>query len=406
MRPWPFTKLQLPAEEYALAKLQVLHIYRTYFPETQGGGQEAIRQLALATRDLDIDNTIFTLARNPTPPEMVLPEGRLIRSRAWLEVASCDVGGRDSFLRCREAADQCDILQIHFPWPFADLMLPFIRRREQAVVVTYVSDIVRQKGLGHLYAPLRKKLLGHADSIVASSANYASSSDILKQYQDKLDVIPHCLEDAPTSDPELLRHWQARLGNRFLLFVGVLRYYKGLSILLEAARHTKADIVILGEGPEGSRLRQAVQRMGLKNIHFVGALPDADKNALFSLCRAVVLPSHLRSEAFGMTLLEGARASKPLICCEIATGTTTINLHLETGLVVPPSDPASLAQAINRLMADDALSLKLGQGARARWQRYFTPAVVGQAYKNLYEKLIGANAQRADMLTHKARLRA
>ncbi len=406
MRPWPFTKLQLPAEEYALAKLQVLHIYRTYFPETQGGGQEAIRQLALATRDLDIDNTIFTLARNPTPPEMVLPEGRLIRSRAWLEVASCDVGGRDSFLRCREAADQCDIIQIHFPWPFADLMLPFIRRREQAVVVTYVSDIVRQKGLGHLYAPLRKKLLGHADSIVASSANYASSSDILKQYQDKLDVIPHCLEDAPTSDPELLRHWQARLGNRFLLFVGVLRYYKGLSILLEAARHTKADIVILGEGPEGSRLRQAVQRMGLKNIHFVGALPDADKNALFSLCRAVVLPSHLRSEAFGMTLLEGARASKPLICCEIATGTTTINLHLETGLVVPPSDPASLAQAINRLMADDALSLKLGQGARARWQRYFTPAVVGQAYKNLYEKLIGANAQRADMLTHKARLRA
>jgi len=406
MRPWPFTKLQLPAEEYALAKLRVLHIYRTYFPETQGGGQEAIRQLALATRDLGIDNTIFTLARNPTPPEMILPEGRLIRSRSWFEIASCDVGGRDSFLRCREAADQCDIIQIHFPWPFADLMLPFIRRRGQAVVVTYVSDIVRQKGLGRLYAPLRKKLLGHADSIIASSANYASSSDILKRYEDKLDVIPHCLEDAPTSDPELLRYWEARLGNRFLLFVGVLRYYKGLSILLEAARHTKADIVILGEGPEGSRLRQAVQRMELKNIHFVGALPDAEKNVLFSLCRAVVLPSHLRSEAFGMTLLEGARASKPLICCEIATGTTAINLHLETGLVVPPSDPASLAQAINRLMADDALSLKLGQGARARWQRYFTPAVVGQAYKNLYEKLIGANAQRAGILTQEARLRA
>ncbi len=406
MRPWPFTKLQLPAEVYALAKLRVLHIYRTYFPETQGGGQEAIRQLALATRDLGIENTIFTLARNPTPPEVVLPEGRLIRSRAWLEVASCDVGGRDSFLRCREAADQCDIIQIHFPWPFADLMLPFIRRRGQAVVVTYVSDIVRQKGLEHLYAPLRKQLLGHADSIVASSANYASSSDILKQYEDKLDVIPHCLEDAPTSDPELLRHWEARLGNRFLLFVGVLRYYKGLSILLEAARHTKADIVILGEGPEGSKLRRAAQQMGLKNIHFVGALPDADKNALFSLCRAVVLPSHLRSEAFGMTLLEGARASKPLICCEIATGTTAINLHLETGLVVPPSDPASLAQAINRLMADDALSLKLGQGARARWQRYFTPVVVGQAYKNLYEKLIGANVNSAGILTQEARLRA
>lgn len=371
-----------------MAKLKVLHIYRTYFPETQGGGQEAIRQLALATRALGVDNTIFVLARKPSPRKMDLPEGRLIRSRSWLEIASCDFGGVDSFFRCREAADQCDIIQIHFPWPFADLMLPFIRRRGQAVVITYVSDIIRQKGLASIYSPLRKMLLGNADKIVASSANYAKTSNILKQYQDKLAVIPHCLEDLPTSAPELLRSWETRLGNKFLLFVGVLRYYKGLSILLEAARHTKADIVILGEGPEGTKLRRAVQRMGLKNIHFVGALPDAEKNALFSLCQAVVLPSHLRSEAFGMTLLEGARASKPLICCEIATGTTAINLHLETGLVVPPNDPVSLAQAINRLMADHDLSLQLGKGARAHWQRYFTPAVVGQAYLKLYEDLM------------------
>ena len=74
----------MPAEEYALAKLRVLHIYRTYFPETQGGGQEAIRQLSLATNALGIENTIFALARKPTPQTLDLPEGRL-SDRLWRE---------------------------------------------------------------------------------------------------------------------------------------------------------------------------------------------------------------------------------------------------------------------------------------------------------------------------------
>jgi len=198
---------------------------------------------------------------------------------------------------------------------------------------------------------------------------------------------------AIANDPDLILRWASRLGNKFFLFVGVLRYYKGLHILLEAAGHTQANIVILGEGPEGVRLRLAAQRLGLSNVHFVGALPDADKNALFELCRAVVFPSHLRSEAFGMTLLEGARACKPLICCEIGTGTTAINIHLESGLVVPPDDPLALSAAIDRLAADDDLHLRLGQGARARWQRHFTPRVVGQAYQRLYEELLLAKAE-------------
>lgn len=373
-----------------MKKLRILHIYRTYFPETQGGGQEAIRQLCLSTRPLNVDNTIFALARQPTPPYMERPEGQLVRARSWLELASCDFGAWAALRRCREAADQSDIIQIHYPWPFADMLLPFIRRRHQPVVVTYVSDIVRQNGLGlgQLYAPLRRYLLGTATRIVASSPNYAESSEILREYQDKLTCIPHCLEDAPAPDPELSARWEARLGRNFFLFVGVLRYYKGLDFLIAAAGQVKAPIVIMGEGPEGERLQREVQRKGLSNVHFLGALPDADKNALFSLCRGVVFPSHLRSEAFGITLLEGARAAKPLICCEIGTGTTWVNRHNETGLVVPPADPVALARAMNTLAGDDDLCARLGQGARARWQQYFTPAAVGAAYRHLYDDLL------------------
>ncbi|EKE17083.1 MAG: hypothetical protein ACD_10C00629G0002 [uncultured bacterium] len=375
-----------------LTSLRVLHIYRTYFPETQGGLQEAIRQFCLATKPLAVDNTIFALARQPEPATLDLPEGRLVRARSWFEIASCDFGGWDALVRCREAADQCDVIQIHYPWPFADMLLPFIRRRKQPVIVTYVSDIVRQKGLGQMYAPLRRYLLGAASRIVASSPNYAESSEVLRSHREKLVCIPHCLAEAPTPDAALCAQWAAKLGRSFFLFVGVLRYYKGLDFLLAAAGLVKVPIVIVGDGPEGARLQRLAKAQGLTNVYFLGALPDADKLALFELCRAVVFPSHLRSEAFGITLLEGARVAKPLISCEMGSGTSWVNRDDETGLVIPPADHVPLAQAISALAGDDALCRRLGDGARRRWLSHFTPGVVGGAYRALYDEVLDTPA--------------
>ena len=371
-----------------MKKLRVLHIYRTYFPETQGGGQESIRQFCLATQPLNVENTVFALAHNPEPAVMHLPEGKLVRARSWLEIASCDFGAWAALQRCREVADQSDIIQIHYPWPFADMLLPFIRRRNQPVVVTYVSDIVRQNSLSYLYTPLRRYLLGTATRIVASSPNYIQSSEILRGYLDKLSCIPHCLADTSPPTQDLSAHWETLLGRNFFLFVGVLRYYKGLDFLIAAASQVKASIVIVGEGPEGKQLREKVARGEITNVHFLGALPDDDKIALFSLCRAVVFPSHMRSEAFGITLLEGARAAKPLICCEIGTGTTWVNRHNETGLTIPPANSTALAQAMNLLASDDDLCARLGKCSRERWQKHFSPTVVGTAYRRLYDELL------------------
>lgn len=381
-----------------MKKLRVLHIYRTYFPETQGGLQEAIRQLCLATQSRDVENTIFALARHPDPAEMDLPEGRLVRARSWFEIASCDFGGWSSLQKCREAADQCDIIQVHFPWPFADLLIPFIRRRQQPVVVVYHSDIVRQQGLGRIYQPLRRRLLNVATRVVASSPNYAQSSEVLQEIPEKIVCIPHCLEADPATDVKAIERWEARLGRNFFLFVGVLRYYKGLDFLIAAASLVNAKIVIVGEGPEGEHLRRDVQRRGISNVHFLGFVTDEDKHALLALCRAIVFPSHLRSEAFGMTLLEGARAAKPLICCEIGTGTTWINRHMETGLVVPPCDVPALAQAMDTLSSDAELCARLGMGARVRWEQLFTSTSVGAAYRQLYEEVL-----LPDLVGHQAR---
>lgn len=374
--------------------LRVLHVYRTYFPETQGGVQEAIRQIALATRPQGIETRIFTLARHPEPERIDAEEGLVRRARSIVEIASCDFASPAGIMRCREEAMSCDIVHVHYPWPFADMMLPFIRPRGQPLIVTYHSDIVRQGLLDKLYAPLREYLLRRADRIVATSPPYIRTSRVLARHTAKTCYIPLGLADCPPAEPALKARWQAELGQDFFLFVGVPRYYKGLHFLIEALPEIHAPIVVVGDGPGRTELEARASALGARHIRFLGRLPDTDKQALFELCRGVVFPSHLRSEAFGVTLLEGARAGKPLISCEIGTGTSWVNQDGESGLVVPPANPAALASAINRLHADPALCARLGAGARARWQSLFQPEIIGRAYADLYRSVHASSQAR------------
>jgi rhamnosyl/mannosyltransferase len=212
---------------------------------------------------------------------------------------------------------------------------------------------------------------------------------VLAGVADKVQVIPIGLDkDAyPTPAPERLHAWRQRLGERFFLFVGVLRYYKGLHILLQAAQGQGWPIVIAGAGPIEAELKAQAAALGLQQVHFLGFVPEEDKAALLQLCHAVVFPSHLRSEAFGVSLLEGAMFGKALISCEIGTGTSYINIGGETGLVVPPADPAALREAMQFLWNHPEQAAAMGQRARQRFEHHFTAAQMVDAYAALYARL-------------------
>jgi glycosyltransferase involved in cell wall biosynthesis len=124
-------------------------------------------------------------------------------------------------------------------------------------------------------------------------------------------------------------------------------------------------------------------------VDFVGPVADDDKIALLTLCHALTFPSHLRSEAFGISLLEAAMFGKAMISTEIGTGTSYVNVDGETGLVVPASDPGALRKAMGTLWNDGRLASELGANARLRFETKFTAERMVSAYVNLYERLIG-----------------
>jgi rhamnosyl/mannosyltransferase len=382
--------------------LRVVHFYKTYFPDSVGGVEQVIRQMCVSTGRLGITNHVLSLSRDQNLEPFDYEGHTVHRVPLNVEVASNGVSVQAIGALARMAA-QADVVHYHFPWPFMD-MAHFLARIDKPTVVTYHSDIVRQKALLKVYQPLRHRFLQSVDAIVATSPNYLASSAVLDRYRDKTRVIAFGLDKSSYPVPEQARldHWRARVGQKFFLFVGVLRYYKGLHILLDAVAGTDYPVVIVGAGPIEAELKAHAARLGLKHVQFVGAVDDHDKVALLDLCYAVAFPSHLRSEAFGISLLEGAMYGKPMISSEIGTGTTYINVHGETGLVVPPSDHEALRAAMRTLWNDPRMAREMGQRAEARYWQLFTSAQMAESYARLYEELV---ARRAEVrLTAAARL--
>jgi rhamnosyl/mannosyltransferase len=217
---------------------------------------------------------------------------------------------------------------------------------------------------------------------------------VLQQFQEKTRVITYGLNKAgyPQPDGQRMNRWRQQLGDKFFLFVGVMRYYKGLHILLDALKQEDYPTVIVGAGPLELKLRAQAAALGLRNIHFVGRLDDEDKVALLQLSYAFVFPSHLRSEAFGISLLEGAMYGKPLISSEIGTGTSFINIHNETGLVVPPSNPQAFSEAMRTLWENPERAAAMGVKAEARYRQLFTADVMGRKWTELYQELLAEKA--------------
>lgn len=368
--------------------MRVLHFFKTALPDTVGGVEQVINQIARGSSQLGIKTDVLSLARSRVPRILEINGYLSHRSRLDLQIASTGFSV-SAFFHFSQLAQKADIIHYHFPWPFMDLV-HFATRVKKPTVVTYHSDIIRQKHLLKLYRPLKHRFLASVDRIVATSPNYLATSHVLEKFSNKVSVIPIGLDKSTYPQPtsERLRYWREKLGPKFFLFVGVIRYYKGLHILVEAAQGTDFPIVIVGAGPIEQELKAQAAQLGLRNIHFLGLLPEEDKVALLMLCYCVVFPSHLRSEAFGISLLEGAMYGKPMISSEIGTGTTFINIGNETGLVVPPSDPAALRQAMRYLWEHPEKAADMGKCAEARYWKNFTGEQMVKSYVEIYEELV------------------
>lgn len=360
--------------------MKVLHIYKSYYPDTEGGVEKMIDQLAIASAAFGIESSVLCLTPEKNLSTVMINGHKVHRVPQLFNIASTPVSIK-IFKRFKTLAKNADIIHYHFPWPLAD-MLHFATRMNKPRLVTYHADIIKQKILLPLYRPLMHAFLTSMDCIVATSPNYANTSKVLNCFLDKLAIIPIGLNQSAYTQPttERLNYWRKRFNFKFFIFMGVIRYYKGIDTLITAASEQDTPVIVIGKGA-------SLKQKNNPNMYFLDEVSEEDKIALLTLSYGVILPSHLRTEAFGIALLEGAMFAKPLLSCDIGTGTSFVNIHQETGLVLPPQDPQALRLAMQYLIDNPDEAFRMGNNAQKRYENHFTAQKMAKAYVDIYQDI-------------------
>lgn len=363
--------------------MRVLHVYKGY-PPVVGGMENHIRVLAEAQAAAGHDvRVLVTHDRNATVRESIAGV-EVVRAARIAQVSSAPVS---LTLVAEMRRYGPDVTHLHAPYPVGEAAWLVVGRRP--MVLTYQSDIVRQRVLGALWSPGLRLVLQRADRVLATSPAYARSSPMLRRVADRVAIVPLGIDTERFAAPDRAAG-RARFGpGPWLAFVGRLRYYKGLDVLLDAmALVPDAGLLVAGTGPMGPDLRRRAGALGVaERVRWLGDVSDAERLDVLAAADVFVLPSTYRSEAFGLAMVEAMAAGLPVVSTELGTGTSWVNLDGVTGAVVPPRDPLALASALGALLADGALRSRLGDAARARARTEFDAERMVRRVARIYEEV-------------------
>lgn len=221
----------------------------------------------------------------------------------------------------------------------------------------------------------------YTSQLVAATGAFSADVHLISPGVD----IPVDTEPLPESRPTFLTI--ARLEDR----------YKGHDVLIRALPLIRAKVpdvhwVVIGDGPLRTGLEQLAHSHRVADaVSFLGALSDEERNAWLRRAHLLSMPSRLPAggfagEGFGIVYLEAAAYGKPVVAGNVA-GALDAVVDRETGLLVDPTDPLAVAEAITRLLLDPDLARRLGAAGTRRAQEFAWPKVCARVEAVLLNRL-------------------
>ncbi len=360
---------------------RVLHVGK-FYPPHMGGIETHLRGLCTELRK-SLDVEVIVANEDHRGVQEILDGVPVSRMATWLTVASSPLcPGIIPRLR----AFRGDIVHLHLPNPVAVLAYLASGHRGR-LVSTYHSDTIRQRFLGAAFEPFLHAALRRSAAIITTSPNYLETSSVLARHKERCHVIPLGvrIEDFDRCDPDAVSAVRRQYGERLIVSVGRLVSYKGFEHLVRAMIHVQGNLVIVGKGPLHGSLSALASQLGVADrVHFLGNIDHDKLVACHHAAKVFVLPSVLRSEAFGIVQVEAMAAGLPVVNTLLDSGVPFVSLHEQTGLTVPPADSHALAAAINRLLDNPNLGQSLGRAARLRARQEFSLEVMTSRTLALY----------------------
>lgn len=365
-------------------KLKVLQVGK-FYPPHMGGIETHLQALCGALRDSVDLRVVVASDDSGSLCEVIdgVPVSRVPTKLTLFSTPLCPGMVRE-IRRC-----DADIVHLHLPNPTA--VLAFLTSGHRGrLVVTYHSDTVRQKILGPMFEPCLHALLRRASAIIATSPDYRRTSAVLSRYPDRCHVIPYgiALEQFERCDSAKVAQIRRQYGERLVVSVGRLVYYKGFEYLIRAMAQVRGTLLIVGDGPLRARLERLAAELGVRErVVFTGEIQNEEIVPFYHAADVFALASIARSEAFGIVQIEAMAAGIPVVNTSLDSGVPFVSRHDETGLTVPPQDPEALAAALNRLLDDEDLRASFGRAARRRACQEFSVGTMLARTVDLYEEV-------------------
>jgi len=355
--------------------MKVLQIGK-FYPPRWGGMETVLKDICETTQDsIDLQVVVANEA-NTTVNETRdgVPVTRLASWGTWFSQPITP--GIMSALRRSDA----DLVHLHEPNPLATTAYLASGFRGR-LILHYHSDIVRQKRLRRLYRPLLDAALRKAEAIVVGSRELLDHSTVLAPFRSKCVVIPFGIDLKP-----FLAMERRPQPEPLILAVGRLSYYKGFHHLIEAMQGVPARLVIVGDGDLREAMEQQILHFGLsRQVRLAGRASFAQLLDWYAQADLFCLPSCATSEAFGLVMVEAMAAGLAVVSTDLPTGMRSVNVHGETGLVVPPAEPAAMREALSMLVNDRTTCRQFGENGRRRAAQIFDREKMGRQILNLYE---------------------
>ena len=373
---------------------RILHLGK-FFPPDRGGIESATASAVTAALRSGYEVTVLCFSQAAkSQPECLEHWPTQVGVATLHRMSAITISSQPlSWLYVRrglQLAHDAEIVHLHFPNILAAMMAAHLPSRVR-LVVHWHSDVVGKGWLGRLVAPWVHRMLRRADAVICTSANYAAASPVLAPYADRIHTVPLGVPDPSQSSascrlPVAIQRWLR--GRQMVLSVGRLVPYKGFDVLINAAAHLPGDaaVVIVGDGPCRVPLQQLIESLGLSSKVMLAGHVDAEGlAALFSHATVFALASNLKSEAFGVVLVEALAHALPVVACNIeGSGVPWVNQHETTGFNVPVNDPLALGQACQRLLSETELRVRLSSNARARYETTFSQSITDAQLMAVY----------------------
>ena len=431
-------------------KVRVLHIGK-YYPPFHGGIENFLCDLAECQLEQgDVEPSVLVHQHEVGRAEETESASGVFVRRVQIVGRAVFTPLAPLFLRSLNRTIEernPDILHLHLPNPSTFWCLFSKSARKRSWVIHWHSDVLG--GVPNwavrlaypVYRIFEQALLNRSSTIIATSPPYLETSAPLAAFIDKCQIVPLGIKSLPSNQgAESANRSAAKLkGNSVelcteendaadmlpiperdgtpnlevpwdmenttdsyshpaaknsaplkVLCIGRLTYYKGHEYLIRAVAETPdAQLDIVGDGEERKSLSTLIEALSVsERVRILGSLPQADLEDVLSNCDLVCLPSVERTEAFGLVLLEAARAGKPsLVTCVKGSGMSWVVQNGITGWTVEPGSAEDLQQVLADISKNRSELSQRGQLARERFSREFQIAAVASRVQALYSQV-------------------